>query len=96
MHHSTASTKAKRAKFISLRFKLLVGFTVVYSIVFATAYGWFYRYSTDRAMERIQKDLVNTLSGAHPEVGGVRGGLARIEEDTKKGHPVGAPQSIKF
>jgi len=64
MHHSTASTKAKRAKFISLRFKLLVGFTVVYSIVFATAYGWFYRYSTDRAMERIQKDLVDTLRGA--------------------------------
>ncbi len=33
---------------------------------------------------------------AHPKDGGVRGGLARIEEDTKKGRPVGAPQSINF
>jgi len=37
-----------------------------------------------------------TLNGAHPEFGGVQGGLARIEEDTKKGHPMGAPQSINF
>lgn len=48
---------------MSLRLKLLVGFTIVYSIVFATAYVWFYRYSTDRAMQRIQQDLVDTLTG---------------------------------
>ncbi|HIK14688.1 MAG TPA: ABC transporter permease [Leptolyngbyaceae cyanobacterium M33_DOE_097] len=41
-----------------------------------------------------RQDLL--VQWAHPEVGGVRGGLARIEEDTKKGHPVGAPQSIRF
>jgi len=61
---SLANARTERAKFISLRLKLLVGFTVVYSVVFATAYAWFYRFSSDRAMQRIQKDLVVTLEGA--------------------------------
>jgi signal transduction histidine kinase/ActR/RegA family two-component response regulator len=63
MNQPVAEPKAKRIQFISLRLKLLVGFTVVYGIVFATAYGWFYRYSTDRAMQRIRQDLVDTLEG---------------------------------
>lgn len=63
MHQPVASPEVKQTQFVSLRLRLLLGFTIVYSIVFATAYGWFYRYSTDRAMERIQQDLVNTLEG---------------------------------
>ncbi|GAB4378947.1 MAG: hypothetical protein Kow00121_31860 [Elainellaceae cyanobacterium] len=63
MHQSVTNQKASHIQFVSLRFKLLVGFTIVYSIVFAAAYGWFYRYSTDRAMQRIRQDLVDTLEG---------------------------------
>lgn len=63
MHQPTANHKVRQIQFVSLRLKLLLGFTIVYSIVFATAYVWFYRYATDRAMQRIQQDLVDTLAG---------------------------------
>ncbi|MFB2833208.1 ATP-binding protein [Floridanema evergladense] len=55
---------ARPIHFISLRIKLLLGFTVVYSVISVATYGWFYRYSTDKAMQRIQQDLVETLMGA--------------------------------
>ena len=51
-------------KFISLHVKLLIGFTLVFSLVFAAAYLWFYNFATQRAMERIEADLVDTLNGA--------------------------------
>jgi signal transduction histidine kinase len=50
-------------RFISLRVKLLFGFTIVFSAVFAGAYGWFYTYSTDKALARTRADLVDTLNG---------------------------------
>lgn len=54
----------KRTRFISLRVKLLVGFTVLFSVVFALAFYWFYNFATEQAMVRIQEDLVDTLNGA--------------------------------
>ncbi len=54
---------AKSTRFISLRIRLLLGFTVVYSLIFVATYSWFYRYSTDQAMQRIENDLVDTLKG---------------------------------
>ncbi|MFB2894067.1 hypothetical protein ACE1CI_14245 [Aerosakkonemataceae cyanobacterium BLCC-F50] len=64
MQQLTGNIKVKRIHFISLRFKLLLGFTIVYSIISVATYGWFYRYSTDKAMQRIEQDLVDTLKGA--------------------------------
>jgi HAMP domain-containing protein len=60
---STQQTE-KRERFISLRVKLLVGFTVLFSVVFAAAFYWFYSFATDHAMGRIEEDLVDTLNGA--------------------------------
>ncbi|MGF1577439.1 MAG: hypothetical protein ACFCU9_16145 [Cyanophyceae cyanobacterium] len=61
---------ASRQWFLSLRTKLLVGYTVVFSAVFGGAYYWFYDYSTERAMKRIEQDLTDTLAGA---VNGING-----------------------
>jgi methyl-accepting chemotaxis protein len=55
-------------KFVSLHVKLLIGFTLVFSLVFALAYLWFYNFATQRAMERIEADLVDTLDGAAARV----------------------------
>lgn len=47
----------------SLRYKLVVGFFLVFSIPFAIAYYWFWQYSLTTAMQRIHDDLFNTLQG---------------------------------
>jgi hypothetical protein len=56
--------KKSRSIFISLRIKLLIGFTLLFTVVFAVAFYWFYQFSTDLAMQRITDDLVNTIQGA--------------------------------
>ena len=60
---STDKGVQKRRTF-SLMWKLLIGFTLVFSVVFAAAFYWFLTYSTDTALEKIQDDLVNTVTGA--------------------------------
>lgn len=55
---------ARKSTYISLRWKLLVEFTLVFSVVFAAAFYWFLTYSTDAALEKIKTDLVNTVTGA--------------------------------
>lgn len=64
MPQPTPLPPAPRTRFVSLRLKLLLGFTIVYSLVFAGTYSWFYLDSTDRAIKRTQKSLVDTLEGA--------------------------------
>jgi len=53
-----------RARMISLRLKILIVFTLVFSLVFAGAFYWFYEFSTQRAMARVGDDLRDTLKGA--------------------------------
>jgi len=60
----------RRTRFISLRVKLLVGFTLLFSIVFAVAFYWFYSFATDQAMRRIEEDMVDTLNAATAGVDG--------------------------
>ena len=49
--------------FISLRIRLLIGFTLLFTIAFALAYYWFYSYTTKWAMASIESDLRQTLLG---------------------------------
>ncbi|MBN1487056.1 MAG: HAMP domain-containing protein [Anaerolineae bacterium] len=60
----TESKEKKQHVFISLRFKILLGFTLLFSIVFALAFYWFYTFATQQAMYQIQADLTNTLNAA--------------------------------
>ncbi len=60
----------KQPRFISLRVKLLIGFTVLFTVVFAGAYYWFYHFATDMAMRRIGEDLRDTLAGVAAGVNG--------------------------
>jgi len=71
----------KRTGFISLRWKLLIGFTLLFTVVFAGAFYWFYTFATARAEERIKDDLIDTLKGA---AGGVNGDeLLALSKDGK-------------
>jgi methyl-accepting chemotaxis protein len=57
-----SADKNKRTMFLSIRVKLLVGFTLIFTLVFALAYYWFYTYATQVAKNQIRDDLVNTLN----------------------------------
>jgi len=67
---------------ISLRHKLLIGFTLVFTAVFAVSYYWFYTYSTDVAMSQIKEDLIDTLQGTIESIDG-----DEFEQLVKKGQP---------
>jgi HAMP domain-containing protein len=56
--------------YFSLRWKLLIGFTLIFTVVFALAFYWFYTFATTQALTRIQQDLLDTLQGASQEVDG--------------------------
>lgn len=59
-----AQELSKKKRFISLRVKLLVGFTLLFTIVFAIAFYWFYTFATKTALRQIEADMVSTLEGA--------------------------------
>lgn len=86
---------SKPLAFISLRLKLLIGFTVVFSLVFAGAYLWFYQYSTERALSRIREDLEDTLRGT---IQGINGNdfqlLAREGQADASGVPSTDPRYL--
>ncbi|MBN1921740.1 MAG: HAMP domain-containing protein [Anaerolineae bacterium] len=58
-----ASELPQKKRFISLRVKLLVGFTLLFMVVFAIAFYWFYTFATDVAMRQIEEDMLTTLEG---------------------------------
>jgi signal transduction histidine kinase len=49
---------------VSLRVKLLVGFSIVFSLVFAGAFYWFYNFATEKSLNRLRSDMRATLEGA--------------------------------
>jgi methyl-accepting chemotaxis protein len=59
-----AAKKPQKPHFISLQLKVLAGFTLVFSLVFAGAYYWFYRFATNFALEQIREDLETTMEAA--------------------------------
>lgn len=65
-----SDSKPRRIVFFSLRWKLLVGFTLLFSVVFALAFYWFYTFATQQALTRIRTDLLDTLAGASTLIDG--------------------------
>jgi signal transduction histidine kinase len=54
----------QQSKFISLRFKILLGFSLVFSITFAGAFYWFYTFTTEKTIALLKQDMRSTLDGA--------------------------------
>jgi methyl-accepting chemotaxis protein len=73
MNHITPddqNSQKRSRRLISLRIQLLVGFTLVFTGVFAGAYYWFYRFATETALNRIKEDLVDTMKAAADGIDG--------------------------
>ncbi|MGJ3245625.1 MAG: ATP-binding protein [Elainellaceae cyanobacterium] len=49
---------------LSLRTKLLLTFSLAFSLVFAGAFYWFYTFTTNQVMFRLRDDMRSTLRGA--------------------------------
>jgi HAMP domain-containing protein len=62
--------QGRSGRFISLRFKLLLGFTLIFTLVFAVAFFWFYQYSRKVAMDLIATDMVTTAEAAAEKIDG--------------------------
>lgn len=58
------TTPQSKRRFVSLRVKLLLGFTLAFAVLFAAIFYWFYTYATTRAYEQIVADMKTTLQGA--------------------------------
>ena len=56
--------------YFSLRWKLLIGFTLIFTVVFAIAFYWFYTFASTQALTRIQQDLLDTLEGSSQGISG--------------------------
>ena len=70
MTEALAAPIARRQVFLSLRFKLIIAFTVLFSVVFAASYYWFYTSSVERALNRVTTDLNVILTGAAAKING--------------------------
>ena len=53
-----------RGRFTSLQTKLIVGFTLIFTVVFASTYYWFYDFAQREAMDQIKEGLHDTIIGA--------------------------------
>jgi signal transduction histidine kinase len=60
----TVFARKNQGKFVSLRVKLLLGFSLIFSIVFAGAFYWFYTFTTEKTISRLRADMKSTLLGA--------------------------------
>ena len=60
----TSPLAQPQKRFLSLKFKLLLAFSIVFSAIFAGTFFQFYRFATRQALERLREDMENTLSGA--------------------------------
>jgi HAMP domain-containing protein len=59
----TAATPSRRFN-LNLTAKLIIGFTLLFTIVFVGAFYWFYVFSTERSVEKIVTDMHQTVLGA--------------------------------
>ncbi len=59
-----------RGMFVSLRMKLLLSFSLLFTAVFAGSYYWFYTFSTERAIQRIAEDMQDTMDAAAHGING--------------------------
>jgi methyl-accepting chemotaxis protein len=53
-----------KAVFVSLRLKLVLGFTLLFTLIFVGVYYWFYSLATADALSGIKESLTDTITGA--------------------------------
>jgi HAMP domain-containing protein len=57
-------------RFVSLRVKLLVAFTLLFTVIYAGTFYWFYNFASDRAKDRLAEDLTVLITSAASHIDG--------------------------
>lgn len=79
-----------KTRFLSLRLKIWIGFTLIFIPIFIGSYVWFYNYTRDRVFQTITDDLSQTLHGAL--AGLDREGFVQLYEEESANNPMCPPQ----
>ncbi|MBN8657116.1 MAG: methyl-accepting chemotaxis protein [Anaerolineae bacterium] len=78
------------SRFLSLRIKIWLGFTLIFLPVFIGSYVWFYYYTRDRVFQTITDDLVQTIHGAL--AGMDKEGFVALYEQESTNNPMCPPK----
>jgi HAMP domain-containing protein len=80
-----------KKKYLSLRIKIWIGFTLIFTPVFVASYIWFYLYTTQKVLNNISASLVDTVEGA------VKGmdvnSFVNLYEEEKANNPLCSPST---
>ena len=83
--------EGSKKKYLSLRIKIWIGFTLIFTPVFVASYVWFYLYTTQKVLNNISGSLVDTVEGA------VKGmdleGFVNLYEEEKASNPLCSPDT---
>lgn len=84
----TESTPQKK-RYLSLRFKIWFVFIIIFTPVFVASYIWFYLYTSERVLNSISENLVDTIEGT------VKGmdinGFVTLYEEERANNPLCQP-----
>lgn len=78
--------------YVSIRFKLLITFTLLFSVVFAGAFYWFYRFSERLALDNVARELTAVAEAAAEGIDGDEH-AALYASDLKGGSPLQVPDA---
>ncbi len=61
---------ATQSRYMSLRVKLLIAFTLLFSAIYAGTFYWFYTFASQKAVDRLGEDLRVLIEGAAARIDG--------------------------
>ena len=74
-------TDQSEKRYLSLRIKIWFAFILIFTPVFIASYIWFYLYTSEKVLNSISEDLVQTVSGAIENMD-VEGFVTLYEEES--------------
>ncbi len=78
-----------RERFLSLRVKILLGFTALFTVVLSISYYWFYQFTSERVFRTITGNLENTLEGTLRGIN--KENFVRLYEEESANNPMCPP-----
>lgn len=84
-------TEEIKKRYLSLRVKIWFAFILIFTPVFVASYIWFYLYTSEKVLDSISEDLVQTIEGS---IKGMDiGGFARLYEEESANNSLCPPQA---